>query len=252
MTHTSLVGQRVWITGASSGIGAALANELTDRGAVVAISARRESDLTEVSAGRMAIVPVDVTDAAAVRAAADTVRAELGGIDVVVLNAGTWQQVRLAELDTDVVARHFDVNVMGTVNCLAAVIGDMMRTRSGTVAIVASVAGFRGMPGALAYGASKAALIHLAETVRAEASRKGVRVVTVNPGFVETPMTDTNTFRMPFIIGVEDAARLIADGLESRRQEIIFPLPMAIGMKIARLLPVRLWTMISGRAARSQ
>ncbi len=250
MKSTSLVGQRVWITGASSGIGAALANEMTDRGAVVAISARRESDLTDVAAGRMAVVPVDITDAAAVRAAADTVRAELGGIDLVVLNAGTWQQVRLDDIDTAVVAKHFDVNVIGTVNCLAAVIGDMMRTRSGTVAIVASVAGFRGMPGALAYGASKAALIHLAESVRAEASRKGVRVVTVNPGFVETPMTDTNSFTMPFLIGVEDAARRIADGLESHRQEIIFPLPMAILMKIARLLPVRVWTKVSGLAAR--
>jgi NAD(P)-dependent dehydrogenase (short-subunit alcohol dehydrogenase family) len=198
----------------------------------------------------MAVVPVDVRDAAAMKAAAETVRAELGGIDMVVLNAGTWRKVRLANLDTEAVAAHFDVNVMGTVNGLAAVIGQMMRARSGTVVIVASVAGFRGLPGSLAYGATKAALINMAESVRAEASRSGVRVVTVNPGFVRSPMTSANTSRMPFLIDVDDAARRIVDGLESRRQEIVFPLRMAIAMKIARVLPVRVWTFISGLAAR--
>ncbi len=247
MPSSSLVGQRVWITGASSGIGAALANEMTDRGAIVAISARREESLNEVSAGRMSVVPVDVTDLDAVTAAADRVRIELGGIDMVVLNAGTWQQVRLADLEPAAFAEHLDVNVMGTVNCLAAVIGPMLAARSGTVAIVASVAGYRGIPGALAYGASKAALINLSESVRAEASRKGVRVVTVNPGFVKTPMTASNTFPMPFLIDVDEAARQIANGLASTRQEIVFPVPMAIVMKIVRVLPVRLWTLLSSR-----
>lgn len=241
-----MVGRRVWITGASSGIGAALADELTDRGALVAISARRAEELEHVAAGRMSLVPVDVTDAAAVRAAADTVRAELGGIDMVVLNAGTWQQLRLADIDTAVVQRHFDVNVMGTVNGLAAVVGEMMTRGSGTVVIVASVAGYRGMPGSLAYGATKASLISIAESIRPEARRAGVRVVTVNPGFVKTPLTATNRFPMPFLLDADDAARRIADGLQSGRQEIVFPLPMAIGMKLARVLPVRVWTWITG------
>ncbi len=249
MTKRSVVDQRIWITGASSGIGAALANELADRGALVAISARREEQLRDVAAGRMTVVPVDVSDSTAMKAAAETVRAELGGIDMVILNAGTWHQVRLADLDTDEVAAHFKVNVMGTVNGLAAVIGPMLRAKSGTVVIVASVAGYRGLPGSLAYGATKAALINMAESVRAEASRSNVRVVTVNPGFIRTPMTAANTFPMPFLIDVDDAVRHIVNGLESNRQEIIFPLAMAITMKIARILPVRVWTFVSRKVS---
>lgn len=252
MSRNSVVGQRVWITGGSSGIGAAVANELTDRGALVAISARRVEQLNEVAAGRMAVVPVDVTDTAAVAAAADTVRAELGGIDMVILNAGTWQQMRLDELDTEVVARHFAVNVMGATNGLAAVIGEMLRNRRGTVVFVASVAGFRGLAGSLAYGATKAALINMAESTRAEAARSGVRVVTVNPGFVRSELTAQNNFPMPFLMDADDAARSIVNGLESSRQEVIFPLPMAIAMKLIRVLPVRLWTFISQRAARQK
>ncbi|AZI59076.1 SDR family NAD(P)-dependent oxidoreductase [Nakamurella antarctica] len=249
MTKFSLTGARVWVTGASSGIGAALANELTDRGALVAISARRTTELEAVSAGRMAVVPVDVSDTAAVAQAAVKVREALGGIDLVILNAGTWQQMKLDTLDAAAFARHLDVNVMGTVNTLAAVMPEMLAARSGTVAIVASVSGFRGLPGGMAYAASKAALINLAETVRAEAIGRRVRVVTINPGFVRTPMTAENKFPMPFLVDVDDAARTIADGLATRKQEIIFPLPMAIVMKTARLLPVRVWTLISRRLA---
>ncbi len=250
MAREPMTGRRVWITGASSGIGAALARELADRGARVAISARRADELKRVAEGRMTVVPVDVTDAVAVRAAADTVRSELGGLDTVVLNAGMWRQVRLADLDTAVVAAHLDVNVMGAVNGLAAVIGPMLDEGRGTVAIVASVAGYRGIPGSLAYGATKAALINLAESIRPEARRAGVRVVTVCPGFVRTPLTARNRFPMPFLLDADDAARRIADGLASRRQEIVFPLPMALGMKLARVLPLRVWTWLTGFAVR--
>lgn len=247
MSHLAVSGARVWITGASSGIGAALANELVDRGAVVAISARRLDALEAVSAGRMKVVPVDITDRAGVADAAQEVREALGGIDIVVLNAGTWEQAKLDDLDPAAFARHLDVNVVGTVNCLAAVLPTMLSQGRGTVAIMASVAGFRGIPGGMAYAASKAALINLAESIRAEAIGRGVSVVTINPGFVKTPMTQVNTFPMPFVIEPEEAARSIADGLAARRQEIIFPLPMAVVMKIARVLPVRVWTAISRR-----
>ncbi len=247
MSRLAVSGSRVWITGASSGIGAALANELVDRGAVVAISARRLDALEAVSAGRMEVVTVDVTDRAGVVAAAQKVREALGGIDIVVLNAGTWEQAKLDDLDPEAFARHLDVNVVGTVNCLAAVLPTMLAQGRGTVAIMASVAGFRGIPGGMAYAASKAALINLAESIRAEAIGRGVSVVTINPGFVKTPMTQVNTFPMPFLIEPEEAARSIADGLAARRQEIIFPLPMAVVMKIARVLPVRVWTAISRR-----
>ena len=250
MSTRTFRGTRAWVVGASSGIGAALAAELADRGASVAISARRADLLDDVAAGRMTVVPLDVTDTAGFRRAADEVRSRLGGLDLVVLNAGIWQQLRLADLDVDAIRAQFEVNVMGTMNGVAAVIGEMLDRGRGTIAIMASVAGYRGLPGSLAYGGTKAALINMAEALRAEASAAGVRVVTINPGFVRSPLTARNRFPMPFLIDAEEAARPIADGLaDPRRQEIVFPLPMAMLMKLARLLPVRVWTAFGRRMA---
>lgn len=247
MTKVQLTHSRVWIVGASSGIGAALAEELLSRGARVAISARRVELLEEVSAGRMVTVGVDVADEASVRAAAEQVRQELGGIDIAVFNAGTWEQLKLAQLDPESFARHLQVNVMGAVHGVAAVLPGMADQHRGVIAIVASVAGYRGIPGSMAYGASKAAQINFAEAIRPEARKRGVAVVTVNPGFVRTPMTARNTFPMPFLIDADAAARSIANGLAAGRQEIVFPFPMAVMMKIARLLPVRVWSFLTGR-----
>ena len=248
MRGRRFIGTRVWVVGASSGIGAGLARELADRGAAVAISARRADLLDAVAGHRMTVVPLDVTDGAAFRRAAEDVRSRLGGIDLVVLNAGMWRQLRLADLDVDRIRSQFEVNVMGTMNGVAAVIGEMLDDHHGTIAIMASVAGYRGVPGSLAYGGTKAALINMAEALRAEAAPAGVRVVTINPGFVRTPLTERNRFPMPFLIDPEAAARHIADGLANpRRQEIVFPFPMAVLMKIARLLPVRTWTAVGGR-----
>ncbi|RIJ78103.1 SDR family NAD(P)-dependent oxidoreductase [Nakamurella silvestris] len=251
MTKVQLTNSRVWIIGASSGIGAALAQELLSRGAKVAISARRAELLEQVSAGRMTTVPVDVVDADSVVAAAQEVREALGGLDIAVLCAGTWEQITLAELDPESFARHLEVNVMGAVHGVAAVLPGMTAQGSGVIAIVASVAGYRGIPGSMAYGASKAAQINFAEAIRPEARRRGIRVVTVNPGFVRTPMTSRNTFPMPFLIDADTAARSIAAGLAGGRQEIVFPLPMAVMMKLARLLPVRVWTFLTGRLTKS-
>lgn len=247
MSNKQFDGTRVWIVGASSGIGESLAQELLARGARVAISARRSEELERVSAGRMVAVTVDVTDEQSVKDAAEQVRAELGGLDLVVLNAGTWEQLKLADIDPAKFNKHLQVNMMGTVHGVAAVIPQMLAQRSGTIAIVASVAGYRGMPGAMAYGATKAAQINFAEAIRPEARRGGVRIVTINPGFVKTPLTADNKFTMPFLIESDQAARTMADGLAGTRQEIVFPLPMAIFMKIARLLPVRVWTFVSGK-----
>ena len=199
----------------------------------------------------MSVVPLDVTDPEAVRAAVATVREELGGIDLAVLNAGYWKQMKISNLDTEEIAKHFAVNVQGTMNCFAGVIDEMIEARSGTVAFVASVSGYRGIAGSLAYGGTKAALINMAEALRSEAVRKGVSIVTVNPGFVRTPLTESNDFPMPFLMEPEEAARAIADGLESNRQEIAFPLPLVAILKVARILPVRVWTFISSRMAKS-
>ncbi len=240
----SLAGSRVWITGASSGIGAALADELLARGAHVAISARRADRLEEVSKGRMTVVPLDVTDHEAVLAAADRVRSELGDIDMVIFNAGSWTQTNVQEWDAAAFRRQVEVNLLGTNSGLAAVLPRMLERSSGTIVIVASVAGYRGIPGSEAYGATKAALLNLAESLRADLAPVGIRVQAVSPGFVRTEMTETNTFRMPFLIDVDEAATSIADGLESDRPEIVFPFKMAASMKLLQLLPQRAWTML--------
>jgi len=241
-------GRRYWLVGASSGIGAALARELVDRGAVVAVSARRADALDRVAAGGMTAVPLDVTDREAVRRAAADVTDALGGLDVVVWCAGYWQQFDAPLWDADVFARHIEVNLLGLNNVLAAVVPTMAQARRGHVVGIASVAGYRGLPGAEAYGATKAAQINLLEGLRASLSPHDVRVTTVCPGFVRTEMTAVNRFPMPFLIEADEAARTIADGLAARRTEIVFPLPMAAAMKVARVLPVRLWGALSARA----
>jgi len=246
-SQSPIKGRRYWVVGASSGIGAALARELVDRGATVAISARRVDDLRAVAGDAMAVAPVDATDREALLAAADEVRLALGGLDAVVWSAGYWEQFDAARWDADSFARHVEVNLLGLNNLLAAVVPAMCRDRHGHVVGIASVAGFRGLAGAEAYGATKAAQINLLEGLRAALSRHGVRVTTVCPGFVRTEMTARNDFTMPFLIDAVEAAHAIADGLEARRTEIVFPLRMALTMKAARLVPVRLWAAITSR-----
>ncbi|MBA2552760.1 MAG: SDR family NAD(P)-dependent oxidoreductase [Geodermatophilaceae bacterium] len=245
-----IAGSRIWVTGASSGIGAALARELEERGAQVAISARRKDKLDEVADGRMHVVPVDVTDKEAMLAAAASIRAEFGGIDVVVLNAGAWDQVRVDRWDSEVFRRHFEVNLMGLVHGVEAVLPAMLDAHAGMIVGIASVAGYRGLPNSEAYGATKAAQINLLESLRVDLRRRGVKVQTVCPGFVKTEMTERNSFPMPFIIPAERAARYIADGIAKEKAEVVFPLPMMLMMKTARLLPVAAWGALLARAAR--
>jgi NAD(P)-dependent dehydrogenase (short-subunit alcohol dehydrogenase family) len=247
---TALAGRAAWVIGASSGIGAALAAELVDRGAQVAISARRPDRLAAVAGGRMVAVPADVTDRAGIDAAAARVRAELGELDIVVFNAGVWEQLDAGAWDRDLFARHIEVNLLGLNNVLGAVLPDLLGRGTGNIVGVASVAGYRGLAGAEAYGATKAAQINLLEALRIAVAARGVQVTTVCPGFVRTDLTASNTFPMPFIINPDEAARAICDGLQADRPEIVFPLPMAVLMKAARLLPVGLWSAAMQRAVR--
>jgi short-subunit dehydrogenase len=244
-----IAGRRYWVIGASSGIGAELAHELHRRGAELAVSARRADDLRTVAGRDMLAVPVDATDRDDVRAAADEVRRGLGDLDVVVWCAGYWEQFDAVEWDPEVFQRHVQVNLLGLNNVLASVVPAMARARKGHIVGVASVAGYRGIPGAEAYGATKAAQINLLEALRGALAPHGVRITTVCPGFVRTPMTAANDFPMPFIVDADQAARAIADGIERRRTEIVFPLPMALIMKLARLVPVRIWGALISRTA---
>ena len=247
---SALAGRAVWVIGASSGIGAALAAELVVRGARVAISARRADQLKDVAGDLMSAVPLDVTDRIAVDAAAREVAGLIGAPDLVVFSAGVWEQLDAAAWDRDLFARHVEVNLLGLNNVIGAVLPPMIERGHGGFVGVSSVAGYRGLAGAEAYGATKAAQINLLEALRIAVGGLGVDVVTVCPGFVKTELTAGNSFPMPFIIEADQAARSICDGLDQGRAEIVFPLPMAVLMKIARLLPVRLWATAMQRVSR--
>lgn len=248
---SSLVGQRIWVVGASSGIGATLAEELHRRGAIVAISARRVERLEEVSQGRFVTVALDVTDAEETRRAADEVREAIGPIDTVVHAAGYWHTFTADEWLPEEFDKHVAVNLTGLGNVISATLPQMVAARHGHLVGIASVAGYRGLSGSEAYGATKAAQINLLQSMRASLAKKGVRVTTVCPGFVRTEMTETNSFPMPFIIEPEEAATWIADGIEEDKVEVVFPRRMAVAMKLARLLPERVWATITARLARS-
>ena len=245
-----LTGKVAWVVGASSGIGAAVARELLDRGAEVAISARRADQLAQVSGGAMLPVPADVTDAASLAAAASRIDDELGPIDLVVLSAGFWKQMTASGWDTGTFDRHVQVNLIGMSNAIAAVLPRMLARHSGVIAGVASVAGYRGFAGSEAYGATKAGQINLLESLRVHVVRSGVRVVTICPGFVRTDLTAGNAFPMPFMIEPDAAGRAICDGLERERTEIVFPARMAIAMKASRLVSARAWSALWSRGSR--
>lgn len=240
-----VAGSRVWVVGASSGIGAEVARQLADGGARVAVSARNAAALAEVSGGRMHVEPLDVTDPAQVISAADAVRAALGGLDVVVLSAGHWEQGEPGTLDPESFAAHLETNLVGAARVIGAVLPDLRAAGHGLVVGIASVAGFRGLPGGEGYGASKAGLINLLEALRAGLHGTGVRVQTVCPGFVDTPLTAKNAFPMPFLIDDRAAARHVLAGLASERALVVFPWQMAVLARAARLLPAGLWTRLA-------
>ncbi len=235
-------GMRVWIVGASSGIGAGLATALLARGARVAVSARREAALAQLAAPHGAqalVIPLDVTDDAAAGPALQRVVSAWGGVDLVVLCSGSHQPVRAWQLESAAARRLLDVNVNGVINCLPPIIRQLLQQGSGGVAVVSSVAGYGGLPTALVYGAGKAALINLAETLYLDLAPRGIGVYLINPGFVKTPLTDRNTFAMPALISVEAAAESIISGFACGDFEIHFPKRFTFWLKLLRLLPYR-------------
>ena len=238
--------KRVWITGASSGLGRALALLMAERGDLVAASARNAEALSELAAetragGRIKIFPVDVADAAAVVHTATMIEAATGLLDIAVFNAGTHEPVDVVTFDPAPFHRLMDINFFGTVNGLAAILPEFVKRRAGHVAIVSSVAGYRGLPQAAAYGATKAALINLAEALKPDLDRAGVGISLINPGFVRTPLTDRNKFPMPFLMEVEPAAKRIIAGLDRRAFEITFPRRFTWMVKFARILPYSIY-----------
>lgn len=241
-----------WITGASTGIGRELAIRLAGRGVTVAASARSAEKLADLagSAPGITAVPLDVTDGPGVIAAYERMTAEIGPIDLAILNAGVWDPMGAADYDAVRAAHTMAVNYGGLANALAPVLPAMRARGKGHIAIVASVAGYRGLPKAIAYGPSKAAAISLAEVLRVDLAGTGIVVSLVNPGFVETPMTAVNEFPMPFIIGAGDAADRIIRGLERRKFEIAFPWQLVWTLKLMRIMPYPLYFPLVARMMR--
>ncbi len=260
---------RAIITGASSGIGSALARELARRGWALALLARRgdllDALVVELSryqkpAGDAAgathavlavALPCDVTDSAAVRDAVARGEQLLGGpFDLAVANAGVGVPSHAAKFilsDAELMTR---VNVLGMFNLFDAVIPSMIERRSGRFAGVASLAGLRGLPTSSVYSATKAAMQAFLEASRVELLQYGVSVTTVNPGFVATPMTEKNRFKMPFLMNADEAARIIADGFDRDARIVEFPRPMSFLMRAVRLIPSFLWERMTAPYAR--
>lgn len=233
--------RKAWVIGASSGIGADLAKELQAAGCQVTISARNVDALNAIAGNSMDVLPIDIADDSSVQKAAASYISTHKQFDLVIVMAGYWKQMSAADFDLEVFKTHNDTNVVGLARVIANVLPAMRSANTGTLVGVSSVAGYRGFPGSAGYGPSKAAQLNLLESLRADLNGSGIKVLTVSPGFVKTPMTSTNTFPMPFIITSERAAKYIVAGLAHNKPEIVFPLPMSLMMKLAKLIPQRLW-----------
>lgn len=233
----------IWITGASSGLGKEVARQYAVLGHQVCASARGVDALDALvascsnEAGRIHAFPLDVTDINQVMTCFDNICETVGMPDISLLNAGTHTANSVDKFDAQVFRRLMEINYMGVVNCLQAVVPACIQQRSGHIAVVSSVAGYQGLPNASAYGASKAALINLCEALQPELADVGVKLQLVNPGFVRTPLTDLNEFPMPFLMEVEDAAARIIKGLEGNSFEISFPRRFTWLLKTLKLLP---------------
>ncbi len=236
-----------WITGASKGIGRAVTLALVADGWRVAASARDGAALETLVIqarnlpGAVHIYPLDITTETAAHDVVERIERNHGTIDTAILNAGTHEPVDGSAFAAAPLRRLVEVNLMGTAHCLEPVIKRFVARGVGRIAVVASLAGYRGLPTASAYGATKAALINMCEALHTELKPAGVILSVVTPGFVRTPLTDRNTFSMPFMMEPDEAARRIVRGLDSERFEITFPRRFAIVMKLLRLLPYPLF-----------
>jgi NAD(P)-dependent dehydrogenase (short-subunit alcohol dehydrogenase family) len=274
-------GRHVWIIGASTGIGAATARLLLARGAHVMLSARRQAVLDAllddaqrgapggeggldgnisggtsggssggISGGISGAIALDVTDADSVQRACAEVLARWPRIDLVLLLAGGYNEMRADSFDLAAANGLIDLNVRGVFNCLAPLLPMLLRQGTGGIGIVASVAGFGGLPKALVYGPTKAALINLSESLYFDLRPRGIAVYQINPGFVDTPLTANNDFAMPALMTADAAARALLRGLERGRFHIHFPLRFTNGLRLARLLPYRLYFWLISKVTR--
>ncbi len=236
--------KKIWITGASSGIGKALALKFAKEGWIVAISARRENLLNEISESNENIhsFPLDVTDKQKCNNTFQEIINKFENIDICFFSTGTWNPAKEKDIDIDQIEKTMKVNFFGTLNCIKTVEEYFKKRKDGHISIVSSIAGYRGLPNSTGYGPSKAALNNLAESLYFDFGRYNVRVSLISPGFIKTPMTDKNQFKMPFLKTSEYAAEKIYNGLVNGSSfEIDFPKELTMILKILKILPNRLY-----------
>lgn len=229
-------GQTVWIVGASEGLGRHLAQQLAAQGAQLVLSARTEARLHDLARDlpeRARVVPMDVTDLASVREAAAQVR----DADHVIYNAGAYDPMRATDWQSDAALAMCDVNFMGAMRVLGEVVPRMLARGRGEITLIGSLAGYRGLPASVGYGASKAALVSLAETMRHDLKGTAVRVRLVNPGFIRTRLTAKNTFKMPMLMTPEVAAQHVMRAMARRRFRCDFPAPFSWAIRLYSAVP---------------
>ena len=245
--HTSPFRPVVWITGASQGIGKALSLTMVNHGMTVIACARSKENLealrSEASGalGQLEIYPLDVTDQSGVADCVNYIVDTFGRIDQAVLNAGTFIPMHGSEFSSEVMQKQIDLNLMGVCYCIEPLIPIMQHQQQGVIAINASLSGYRGLPLAAAYGATKAALINMAECLHLDLHSSGIDVKIINPGFVKTPLTDKNKFPMPFLVSSEKAAKIILKGMNRTGFEIRFPAFFAFFLRVLQLMPYSLY-----------
>ncbi len=234
----------IWITGGGTGIGKAVAIKFANQGWKVAISGRRENILKEVEDINPNIksFPLDVNDKGKCFEIMKNIKEEFGDIDICFFSTGTWDPKKEREIDVEQIEKVFKVNFFGTLNCIKSVEDHFRNRKNGIITLVSSIAGYKGLPNSTGYGPSKAALNNLAESLYFDFGRYNVRVCLVSPGFIKTPMTDKNDFKMPFLKTPEYSADKIYNGLiNSNKFEIHFPKSLTLILKFFKIIPDRLY-----------
>jgi NADP-dependent 3-hydroxy acid dehydrogenase YdfG len=233
--------QRVWVIGASSGIGEACARALLKRGAKLALSSRRIDRLEAIAQSadpsHSLVVPVDVIDPSSIARAYQTIKTQWGGIDLLLFVSGIYIPLRADDFNMKDAQKTVDSNILGPMRAVATVLPDMLQVGRGHLAIVGSVAGYSGLPKALAYGPTKAAMINFCETLFYDLQPKGIGVHMISPGFVATEATAQNDFEMPALISAEEAGNEILEGIRRGEFDIHFPKRFSGFLKFLRILP---------------
>ena len=236
--------KKIWVTGASSGIGKAVAEKFANEGWKVAVSARRKEKLDEMASSNSNIIsyPLDVVSKEYCQATFNKIAEEFGDIDICFFCSGTYDPNKEKEIDLDQNKFVMDVNYFGVLNCVKSVEKYFKNKKSGQISIVSSIAGYRGLPNSSGYGPSKAALTNFAESIYFDFKKFNVRVSVVSPGFIKTDLTDKNEFKMPFLRSTDYAAEKVFKGLTSTNSfEIHFPKQLTLILKFLRVLPYKIY-----------